>query len=221
MLFPRKHRGLRYPVDEAICNNHPDVASFLRQEVNDENIMDTGKYIRQTSYCAASGDIDGITRHISHGLNPNGSLYGSRTPLHIAARKGQLKVYNLHSDFNLISMEFDLLARRSCMAMQVAQFLLEQGAKINSEDMDGCTPLMDAITGGHSLMVQLLRFHGGQLGHELLVRPPQNPSRCPTADASFESMLGILRQHFVSPQAMDVSALRTACTTPTLREMKG
>lgn len=56
------------------------------------------------------------------------------------------------------------------VCMQVAQYLIQQGASINADDARGRTPLTDAVMGGHSLMSQLLKFNGANLGHKILVR---------------------------------------------------
>ena len=149
------------------------------------------KYQREICYAAATGDSDLLVRNVNNGVDPTACLYDGRTALHIAARNGNLKVWNCAfqemeegkgTHFGesgggggggcksgtcccKVSAAVD-----GCSAhgnLQIAEFLIETGANVNAEDSNGKTPLMDAIMGGHQLMAQLIKFNRGTLGKRM------------------------------------------------------
>mmetsp|Transcript_5758 Transcript_5758/g.16161 ORF Transcript_5758/g.16161 Transcript_5758/m.16161 type:complete len:1854 (-) Transcript_5758:3600-9161(-) len=170
-------RGKRYPIDDAISNNHSAIVSFL-SEVTQGMAVDsshTAKYCRQVCYAAASGASEDVMRTVRSGLDPNTCLYGGRSALHIAARHGHLKV---------------------------AEYLLEQGADLNAEDELRRTPLLDAILGGHTLMPPLLRFHGAHLG-SYMANSTSAMLILNLASEGDITRLGMLVENGISPDVMD------------------
>ena len=47
-------------------------------------------------------------------------------------------------------------------SVEVVRVLLEHGASVGAEDVDGRTPLRIALTEGHSDIVELLSKHGAK-----------------------------------------------------------
>lgn len=83
-------------------------------------------------YCAR-GRIDDVIKKLDDGANPNFADYDQRTPLHLAAAEGHLRICAL---------------------------LIEHGANVERKDRWANTPLAEAIDNGHSDVQTLLKSHG-------------------------------------------------------------
>jgi len=87
---------------------------------------------------AAKGDVASMREFVKQGVDPNTGDYDKRTPMHLAASEGLLKV---------------------------VQFLLDEGgAKVSPVDRWGGTPLDDAIRHKKYDVVELLLARGGISG---------------------------------------------------------
>lgn len=84
-------RGGRSALDDAMDRGHYLVVNFLADHTG-SNVLKGVRYIREMCYAALDGHADLVIRNVRSGVNPNNCLYGARTPLHIAARHGRLKV---------------------------------------------------------------------------------------------------------------------------------
>ena len=62
-------------------------------------------------------------------------------------------------------------------ATKVLEFLIKKGAKINSEDRWGGTPLCDAVREGHTDCAAKLRDAGGLLGYDEVRHAERQVSR--------------------------------------------
>ena len=51
--------------------------------------------------------------------------------------------------------------------MEIAELLIEKGADVKAKDMNGKTPLDEAIKRKHTEIADFLRKHGGKTGEEL------------------------------------------------------
>ena len=81
------------PIDNALDRGHSSLVKFMMERSTDgAPVLNTPKYCREMCYASAEGNVDLVARTLNNGLDPNASLYGGRTPLHIAARHGHLKV---------------------------------------------------------------------------------------------------------------------------------
>ncbi|CAA7403136.1 unnamed protein product [Spirodela intermedia] len=90
------------------------------------------------SLCFAAMRADDLLMHqlLRRGMDPNESDNHRRTPLHIAAYKGN----------------------KSCVLL-----LLDYGADPNSRDSDGSVPLWEAVLGRHEAIIKLLIDNGADL----------------------------------------------------------
>jgi ankyrin repeat domain-containing protein 50 len=108
-----------------------------------------------------------------YGANLNATDINEHTALHTAARSGQLVMVPLlvHMGADVKAMsksgtplhlsamgrrDFIGLGHNSCKHEAVAQFLLQNGAEVDSRDDTGITPLMYAAKAGHVAPIQLL-----------------------------------------------------------------
>lgn len=71
--------------------NHSSIVAFLVSVAGARGLSGS-KYLREMCYAAAEGRAELIARVVQNGVDPSMCLYGGRTPLHLAARHGQLKV---------------------------------------------------------------------------------------------------------------------------------
>ena len=51
--------------------------------------------------------------------------------------------------------------------MEIAELLIEKGGDVKAKDMNGKTPLDEAIKRKHTEAIDLLRKHGAKTGEEL------------------------------------------------------
>lgn len=107
------------PLDDALAHSHTAVVNFLRSYMGSG--LNGSRYIRELCYGAAEGDEDLVMRSLHNGIDPNATLYDMRTPLHIAAGKGHLKVLSPQllrpthlSEFNPEWMEAQAPSVRNC-----------------------------------------------------------------------------------------------------------
>uniref|UniRef100_A0A4W5Q405 asparaginase n=1 Tax=Hucho hucho TaxID=62062 RepID=A0A4W5Q405_9TELE len=96
-----------------------------------------------TLACAASkiGDVGALDALKEMGSNLSLGDYDGRTPLHVAACEGHLKV---------------------------VQYLLDQGAIVHAKDRNGDTPLRNAVHFRHKEVVTLLRERGARFSSDEL-----------------------------------------------------
>lgn len=85
---------------------------------------------------AAVDDVATMEAYLHNGVDPDCSDYDQRASLHLAASEGKLRV---------------------------AEFLIRSGANVNCVDRWGNTPLVDAVSGGHEMLIKLIRNQNGSL----------------------------------------------------------
>ncbi|KAF7704444.1 hypothetical protein HF521_021516 [Silurus meridionalis] len=118
---------------------------LARKDLNTEEKKKDLEAIRDaltpTLACAAAkiGDVEALEAIKEMGGNLCMENYDGRTPLHIAACEGHLKV---------------------------VQYLLSQGATVYAKDHFGNTPLLNAVRFRHKDVVKLLRKIGGHLSRD-------------------------------------------------------
>lgn len=85
---------------------------------------------------ATVDDIAMMEAFLQNGVDANCSDYDQRTALHLAASEGMLRV---------------------------SEFLIRSGTAVNCVDRWTNTPLVDAVRGGHEMLIKLLRNSYGVL----------------------------------------------------------
>jgi len=88
--------------------------------------------IAELCYAASIGDLSSVKELLMAGLDVKSTDYDKRTPLHLAAAEGRLKV---------------------------TQFLLDSGADPHVEDRWGVTPLVEAEQNGHMKTLAAIKQH--------------------------------------------------------------
>mmetsp|Transcript_33904 Transcript_33904/g.64797 ORF Transcript_33904/g.64797 Transcript_33904/m.64797 type:complete len:179 (-) Transcript_33904:459-995(-) len=112
------------------------------------------------------------------------------TPLHYAAREGQLECVNLliergaNVDSKTRAGGATALHRAAYMGhTEIIKSLLRSGADPNSQDSDGETPLHKASSRGHASAVQEL-LAAGPSASEVYNRKQQRPADCAVGEAA-------------------------------------
>mmetsp|Transcript_8783 Transcript_8783/g.23071 ORF Transcript_8783/g.23071 Transcript_8783/m.23071 type:complete len:1096 (-) Transcript_8783:171-3458(-) len=125
------------PADDAIRSKHQEVADYLLRHGGKRGTR-LDATIADLCQAAAKGDVASMREFVKQGVDPNTGDYDKRTPMHLAASEGLLKV---------------------------VQFLLDEGgAKVSPVDRWGGTPLDDAIRHKKYDVVELLLARGGISG---------------------------------------------------------
>nr|GMD87784.1 serine/threonine-protein kinase HT1-like [Ipomoea batatas] len=115
------------------------------KEDGEDGVLDIDPRVR-LMYSANEGDLEGIKEILESGIDVNSPDIDFRTALHVAACQG---------------------------FTDVAQLLLDNGAKVDPKDRWGSTPLADAIHYKNHDMIKLLEKHGA--------RPPVAPTQVKNA----------------------------------------
>eukprot|EP01129_Flabellula_baltica_P016657 TRINITY_DN9000_c0_g1_i1.p1 TRINITY_DN9000_c0_g1~~TRINITY_DN9000_c0_g1_i1.p1 ORF type:complete len:1360 (+),score=378.94 TRINITY_DN9000_c0_g1_i1:114-4193(+) len=124
------------PISEAAYGEKSDVVEFLKQS---GGVMSHGHGVSAMCIAAANDDFTQIKELVSKGHSVNTTDYDNRTPLHIAALKGNY---------------------------EIVQYLINNKADINAVDQYGHTPLSDANRGASlekMKIINLLKENGAQL----------------------------------------------------------
>lgn len=122
------------PLDDAVAGRKADVIKHLKSEgAHLGRISDSA-----LAFCreAGKGNITDMQMFLDAGVDLNGGDYDNRTPLHLASSEGQV---------------------------QAVEWLVKQGARVNSIDRFGNTPLQDAERGrgrNFRAVVQILKENG-------------------------------------------------------------
>ena len=83
-------------------------------------------------WAACQGDIDEIKRLFAYGVDLNQGDYDKRTEMHLASTEGHI---------------------------EIVEYLLKKGAKIDVKDRFGSTPLADAKINNHKEIINILESH--------------------------------------------------------------
>ena len=163
------------PLHRACYARQAAVANYLIDKGANVNARD---YFQMTPLHRASfvagQDLALIQRLIDKGAEVNAQAINGLTPLHWAAHSGDLKVARLlidHGadvnaqfsgalDFSSISGTVLQVAINYAPNDEMAKFLVENGAKLNSKDSSGNTELHLAALKGYAALTQLLVKHG-------------------------------------------------------------
>ena len=113
------------PIKDAIEGKHEAVLDVLRQAGVALEVVDPARLLCDA---AASGDLDRLNRLLEHGIAANSGDYDGRTPLHLAAASGN---------------------------MRVVEFLVSKLADVSAQDLNGATPADDAVTSERTLVTQV------------------------------------------------------------------
>ena len=127
------------PLYKAIRYGHADAARLLLDHGACISIVDDRGFT-YLHYAVMFNMVDLIEPLLSIGVEINASRYG-RTALHIAAFNGSLSI---------------------------VQLLIDHGANVNVADMNGHTPLDDAMYRCNKIMINLLHAHGAKSNNLLL-----------------------------------------------------
>lgn len=114
------------PLFEALRAGHDPIAQILVENGAKTHLEDSGVELCKA---AAKGDVAYLSRLVKHGVDPNVSDYGHRTPLHVAAAEGN---------------------------PEVAEVLVREGADVLAKDRRGFTPLDEARVSDDQATIQLL-----------------------------------------------------------------
>jgi ankyrin repeat protein len=137
----------RTAIDEAIGNGNKDVIALMTSQVKsqkvfvDANAKKESKAVasasvREACAAAASGDLPELRRLVQRHIDVSIGDYDGRTPLHVAAANGQVKVVNY--------------------------LLSDKAFKVNVNALDRWhqSPLTEALRQGHAEIAELLRKAG-------------------------------------------------------------
>ncbi|GMH33513.1 hypothetical protein BSKO_01347 [Bryopsis sp. KO-2023] len=121
------------PLSDAISNKQTPVVELLQKY---DGVLTFKQPASMLCGAAAVDDISMMESFLSNGVEANCCDYDQRTALHLAASEGMLRV---------------------------AEFLTRSGANVNCVDRWGNTPLVDAVRGGHDMLIKLLKGRSGVL----------------------------------------------------------
>ncbi len=125
------------PLDFAYQVGFEDMVSLLKKYGGNRKV-ETNQY--PLLGAVLKGDIDKIKNLINKGANvndrPDTFPYIERTPLHFAAKTGNL---------------------------EIIEILLDNGADVNIRSFEGTTPVYNAVKHGHNEAIKLLYRHGANL----------------------------------------------------------
>ncbi len=153
------HNREMTPLILAILNDLTEVSDLLIKNGANVNYKVERKNGNNISgwtalhFAASRGRFEICTQLLKNGAKPkartNCSAY-RYTPLSLAALNGHIKVVTLLAQYannNEINAALHFAAKNGKLA--VCKFLLEEGAKVNTKDSLGYTPLLWATTNGH------------------------------------------------------------------------
>ena len=113
------------PIKDAIEGKHETVLDVLRQA---GVALDVAQPAHLMCEAAGRGDLDRLNRLLENGILANLGDYDGRTPLHLAAASGN---------------------------MRVVEFLVSKLADVSAQDLNGATPADDAVTSERTLVTQV------------------------------------------------------------------
>lgn len=120
----------------------------------------------------ATGDRDSIVLLLSYGAWINAQDYSGETPLHWAIREGSRSVIHTlivsGADVNVQNDDMETPMHLACGCQgnwDIVEQLMSANAEIDPVDETGCTPLMEAISSGHSTIVRMLLRRGADVNH--------------------------------------------------------
>ncbi|XP_049331846.1 serine/threonine-protein phosphatase 6 regulatory ankyrin repeat subunit C isoform X2 [Astyanax mexicanus] len=181
-----------YPKKESDnCDNDHDrfcaaVASSLRLSwLGTDNPQTDMKVFRQAiiplllNYAVKYNDTDELKTLLEHGADISVGDWHGRTPLHVAARDGN---------------------------MAVVKFLLERGADVNKVDAAGQTPLQEAIKSilaSQGLTKEMLVWEAAGVSFKVADDSGRTPLHV-AASSNNPEMVGFCLQHGSDPEARDM-----------------
>ena len=121
--------------------------------------MDNNYYTERLRHAIESKNLSDLKTCIKRGVDVNTSAKNGQTPLMIASEDGDLEIvlfmFEKGAQINKIDHDNQICihyaSRGWKLQTKIIQFLLDNGAKINSKTKDGETPLMIALKKGISI----------------------------------------------------------------------
>ena len=167
-----------------LSNHNIYLCSLILEQLNEEEQAEllankhNGYFTCATAalfIAAQYGNIDVIRFLLENGADIDDKNYGGFTPLHIAAKYGEIKAMITILSYASKEHKVELLATKDNSGktalhiaaengkIDVIRFLLENGAEVNAKDRSGATPLYTPIKYGHTDIVKLLIKEGAEV----------------------------------------------------------
>ena len=153
--FDAEDKDRRTPLTLAAGRGHNDVSLYLIDKGADVNKKDRVKKTVLHHYVSESGDLKVVKLLLSKGAKIDAKDEGRRTPLMLAAGRGQnvISLYLINQGADVSKKD---VRKRTALHyasesghLKLAKLLCSKGAETDVEDEDRRTPLMLAAVGGH------------------------------------------------------------------------
>jgi serine/threonine-protein phosphatase 6 regulatory ankyrin repeat subunit B len=198
-------------------DGHVDVMRVLVQHLGDQGLEETDENkFRALLWAAKGGHAETVAFLLAQGAQPNRTNH-YEAPLINACREGHLDVVGLLLEY----MGKEGLEHRDSMGRtalnnaaaegheEVVALVLSRGARIDSRDENGATPLMLASSGARMGVVQMLLHNMGGQGLEITDTSGRTALHLAARYRAFEDRLEVVR------------CLLLAGVDPTIRDDEG
>ncbi|CAH0549306.1 unnamed protein product [Brassicogethes aeneus] len=158
------------PLMFAVNKNHTETAEFLINQGANVNLRGSKDKIMALHVAAATGNVEIVNVLVSNGADIDAQDINGKSPLIYAVRKNHTEtakfLINKGADVNLRGSKDNATALHDAAAtgnVEIAKVLLSKDADIDAQDINGCSPLIFAVSKNHTETAKFLINQGADV----------------------------------------------------------